>query len=130
VDQLDPGSPPQGTEDQAADASEAVDADFHGRGSGSAILRNHRSTTVDGLGVPHHMAIAVEPSGGRLNDAFSPCQPILLSPRSWSQVGHRQDGELQLLRYLLEVKVAGEAGEKKEDQHGYMTPQPIKCDDR
>ena len=37
--QFDAGSPPQGTEDEAADAPEAVDADFHGTGSGSAGLQ-------------------------------------------------------------------------------------------
>jgi hypothetical protein len=32
--QLDAGSPPEGPKHQPADAAEAVDADFHGRGAG------------------------------------------------------------------------------------------------
>ena len=49
VDQFNAGPPPEGTEDEAADAPEAVDADFHGMGSESAgRRRNHRSTRVDG----------------------------------------------------------------------------------
>jgi hypothetical protein len=48
VHQLDAGPIPEGTEDKAADAAKAVDADFHGRERWSAGRRpNHRSIKVD-----------------------------------------------------------------------------------
>jgi hypothetical protein len=39
VHQLDAGATPQGAEHQPADAAEAIDADFHGQGSGGAGRR-------------------------------------------------------------------------------------------
>jgi hypothetical protein len=65
VHQLNARASPEGTEDKAADATKAVDANVHGGGSKSASRqRHHRSTMVDGSGVPRHMGVALEPSCG------------------------------------------------------------------
>ena len=48
VHQLDAGPTPKGTEDKAADATKAVDANFHGRERWSVGRQpKHRSITVD-----------------------------------------------------------------------------------